>query len=156
MIVVEAPSRYRNSMGYPMLFMAGGITGAEDWQTKLLEELKGEDLVVFNPKRKNFDTSNKDIEAQQITWEFLHIAKADAISFWFPPQTLCPITLFELGAVLGERTNRPVFVGCDPLYARIRDVKIQVALRNKKIEVVESLSLLASQIKDWSRANQDD
>ena len=156
MIVVEAPSRYRNSMGYPMLFMAGGITGAEDWQTKLLEELKDEDLVVFNPKRKNFDTSDEEVEAQQITWEFLHIAKANAISFWFPPQTLCPITLFELGAVLGEKTDRSIFVGCDPSYARIRDVKIQVELRSKKIEDVESLSSLASQVKDWARANQND
>jgi len=156
MIVVEAPSRYRNRLGYPMLFMAGGITGAEDWQTKFLEELKDEELVVFNPRRKNFDISNEEVEAQQITWEFLHIAKANAISFWLPPQTLCPITLFELGSVLGEKTDRSIFVGCDPSYARIRDVKVQVGLRNKKIEVVESLSSLASQVKDWARANQND
>jgi hypothetical protein len=156
MIVVEAPSRYHNRPGYPTLFIAGGITGAEDWHAKLLEELKDESLVVFNPKRKNFDTSDEEVEVQQITWEFLHIAKANAISFWFPPQTLCPITLFELGSVLGEKTSKTVFVGCDPLYARIRDVKIQVGLRNKKIEVVESLSLLASQIKNWSKANQND
>jgi len=129
--------------------MAGGISSTPDWQENLVKMLSGEDLVIFNPRRNDFDSSNKEMEEEQITWEHFHLIKADAISFWFTPQTFCPITLFELGTVCHKNPNQKIFVGCDPAYARIRDVRIQLRLRNPEIQVVESLESLNIQIKDW-------
>lgn len=129
--------------------MAGGITGTSDWQEDMLKMLTGEELVVYNPRRVGFDSSNKEMEEEQIAWEHLHLIKADAVSFWFPPETLCPITLFELGTVCHRASKPKVFVGCDPDYKRIRDVRIQLSIRNSSIEVVEDLSELANQVKNW-------
>ena len=156
MIHVRAPVRVRNRHGLPTLFMAGGITGTQDWQVDLLKMLEGEELMIFNPRRLNFDASNRDMELEQITWEHIHLVKADAISFWFPPETLCPITLFELGTVIGKNHSQKVFIGCHPDYKRLRDIEIQTKLRNPNIEVVQSLSELSEQVKAWARrANEN-
>lgn len=156
MIHVRSPARARNRYGLPTLFMAGGITGTIDWQVDFLKMLEGEELMVFNPRRLDFDASNKEMEVEQITWEHVHLVKADAISFWFTPETLCPITLFELGTVIDKSHPQRVFIGCHPEYKRLRDVEIQTRLRNPTIEVVQSLSELSEQVKDWARkANEN-
>jgi hypothetical protein len=61
--------------------MAGGITGTIDWQVDFLKMLEGEELMVFNPRRLDFDASNKEMEVEQITWEHVHLVKADANIF---------------------------------------------------------------------------
>lgn len=154
MNIVTSPSRVRNRRGVPTLFMAGGITGTSDWQSDLLKMLEGEALMVFNPRRLDFDGSNQEMEAEQITWEYVHLLKSDAISFWFTPETFCPITLFELGTVINKNLYQKVFIGCDPNYKRIRDIRIQTRLRNPTIEIVENLSDLSGQIKDWARKDK--
>ncbi len=49
-------------------------------------------------------------------WEHDHLRRAKAIMFWFPSETLCPITLYELGAwtILARQTGTKLFVGADP------------------------------------------
>ena len=144
---IECPAVYSGKE--KSLFMAGGISGCRNWQLYLLSTLKNEDLTLINPRRKFFDVNDKNMEDEQITWEREHLKKASAISFWFPDETLCPITLFELG-VCTER-NKPVFIGLDPKYARRRDVEIQTRLARPEIKIVYSLDDLAEQIKNWSR-----
>lgn len=151
MIHVRSPARIKNIHRLPTLFMAGGITGTSDWQVDFLKMFEGEEIMIFNPRRLDFDASNKEMEVHQITWEHLHLVKADAISFWFTPETLCPITLFELGTVINKNHSQRVFIGCHPEYKRLRDVEIQTRLRNPAIEVVQSLSELSEQIKAWAR-----
>jgi hypothetical protein len=65
------------------IFIAGGISYCPDWQDELKELLKDEDIVLFNPRREKFPKSKK-AEEKQIIWEFRHLKKAKAISFWFP------------------------------------------------------------------------
>ena len=75
----------------------------------------------------------------------MHLRLANAIAFWFPPETLCPITLFELGA--WSMTDKPLFVGVDPKYQRRLDVKIQTKLVRPEITILESLKDLAVAIQ---------
>jgi len=110
-----------------------------------------EDITIINPRRKYFPTDNPNIESEQITWEYYHLLRASAVSFWFPPETLCPITLYELGKQSANK--KPIFIGVDPKYARKTDVEIQTRLARPEIKIVYSLEDLAGQIKEWARTS---
>lgn len=142
---VECPSEIL--INNKKLFLAGGITGCRDWQSKLVELLKDTDLTLFNPRRKNFDIKNPAITQQQIAWEFKYLAAADAISFWFEPDQIQPICLFELGR--WSMQPKPLFVGCHPNYPRINDVLIQMKLIRPELQVVDNLIDLSKQIIGW-------
>ena len=130
------------------LFVAGGITGTKDWQEPFIEDLKSLNIMILNPRRKNFPTGDIETVSEQIEWEHQALSVATAISFWFPPETLCPITLFELGTFMKQ--NRTLFVGCHPEYARAFDVQKQVSLYRPEIQIVDTTVALIEQIKEWA------
>ncbi len=132
------------------IFLAGGISNCKDWQCELKDYLKDEDVVLFNPRRDNF-TLNKKNSMKQIEWEFNSFKKSNAVSFWFTHETLCPITLFELGKE--SELSIPVFVGIDPKYVRRLDLEIQLKLLRPEIKIVYSIKDLAKQLKNWIRTN---
>lgn len=142
---IECPSFYEGNER--SLFLAGGISNCPVWQPDLTKLLESTDLTILNPRRKNFSTDNPSIEKEQIAWEYDHIIKASAVSFWFPKETLCPITLYELGKQ--SVSDKPLFIGVHPEYARRRDVEIQTRLVRPEVRIVYSLPDLAEQIRVW-------
>src|SRR5204862_4101916 len=137
---VEAPAEY-DGPG-PSLFLAGGISGTFDWQADVVARLAGLSLVILNPRRRNFPMDDPTAAAGQIAWEFRHIRRATAVLFWFPPETLCPIGVCELGG----RTlvpGQPLFVGTHPDYARRSDVEIQLRLARPEVRVAAELPEMA-------------
>ncbi len=82
------------------------------------------DLVVFNPRRRNFPMNDPNASYQQILWEHEHLRQATAIWFWFPKETLCAIAPLRTGE-LGPRTRRCFRSGCIPKYQRRMDVEIK-------------------------------
>lgn len=141
------------------LFLAGSITGAQDWQKEMaFKKYNVYDINVslidyfnvFNPRRANFDVSDPSVEKEQITWEYHCIQHSRYILFWFAPETLAPITLFELGSALNthQHEHRNIFIGVDPEYKRKNDVIIQTSLRNKALadKIVFSKDELAEQV----------
>jgi hypothetical protein len=136
---IECPDTYQGSER--TLFMAGGITGCGDWQAELAVLLRDTDWVLLNPRRKNFPMHDAAEAERQIKWEHEHFRAASAISFWFPCETLCPITLYELGA--WSMTDKPLFVGVHPDYQRRIDVEIQTRLARPEVKIVYSLEALA-------------
>lgn len=145
--VVECPDEY-DTEGQLSVFLAGGISGCPNWQAKAIELFKDTRVVLFNPRRADFDISNTEMSNAQIEWESEYLNKVSAKLFWFPAETLCPITLFELGAA-AHNNNQTLFVGCDPKYARSFDVRKQLALINPSIKVVHSLPDLVDQVRTW-------
>ena len=117
------------------IFLAGGITGCDDWQSDLIFELENLNdsglfdlggLVIFNPRRENFDTMNSATTIEQIKWEHKCLEKCDICSFFFPAsESVQPITLYELGKYLRKYNS---VVGIQEGYKRAEDVKIQLAL----------------------------
>jgi hypothetical protein len=142
---IEAPTEYSGED--QSVFLAGGITGCGDWQRAMADLLAGSDLVVLNPRRRNFPIDDPAAAAEQIRWEFRHLRRAAARLFWFPPATLCPIALYELGA--WSMRPGPLFVGVDPDYARRADVEIQTKLARPDVRVVYSVRELAGQVLAW-------
>ena len=131
------------------LFIAGGISGCPDWQTEtsdLLHEVSG---VAVNPRREGDFAKDGTTAAEQIAWEHTALSCAKAVLFWFPYQTLCPITLLELGAAMHRPWQR-LFVAVHPEYQRRFDVIQQLKIQRPEIvvfpsilEVVEKYSLIS-------------
>ncbi|MEI7718356.1 MAG: nucleoside 2-deoxyribosyltransferase domain-containing protein [archaeon] len=144
---IECPKVYEGRE--VSLFLAGGISGCKIWQNDLVKLLEDTSLVLINPRRKNFDIKDLTLEKKQITWEYEHLERASAVSFWFPSETVCPITLYELGKI--SQTDKPLFIGIDRNYTRINDISIQTKLIRPDVKVVYSLEGLAEQIKCWER-----
>ncbi|NJN66578.1 MAG: hypothetical protein HC884_07610 [Chloroflexaceae bacterium] len=141
---VEAPERYLPQEGETSLFLAGGISGCADWQNELARMLKDTSLVVLNPRRGNFSSHDPAVAEAQIRWEHHHLRVADEIAFWFPCETLCPITLYELGA--WTMSAKVLYIGTHPDYQRRLDVVIQTRLVRPDISIVHTLADLAAQI----------
>jgi hypothetical protein len=141
---IEAPEVYDGNE--PSLFLAGGITDCPDWQKEMVAKLQDLPLVIFNPRRSHFP-QHRNAGREQITWEYAYLRKATAISFWFPAETLCPITLYELGA--WSMTNKKIFLGVHPNYQRVEDIQIQTALVRPDITLVSTLEELNWCIRSW-------
>jgi hypothetical protein len=146
---IECPQVYRAGK-QPALFLGGGITSCPAWQAHIVELLKDLPIVVLNPRRADFDVNDPGMEVAQITWEHRHMQKADAILFWFPCETLCPITLYELGKWVGS--DKRLFIGHHPDYQRRNDLRIQVGLvRSKKQKIHDSLPAVAQEVQRWAK-----
>lgn len=145
---IEAPELDTFTTLEPTLFLAGGITGCPDWQQEVVTLLADTPLVLFNPRRENFPMHDPSAANAQITWEHAYLRRAEAILFWFPSETLCPITLYELGA--WSMTTKPLFVGVHPDYQRRHDVEIQTRLVRPDVGIVYSLPDLACAVKQSS------
>ena len=143
---IEALTEYDGAG--PSVFLAGGISGAVDWQADVVSRLADLPLVILNPRRENFPIDDPAAAPAQIEWEFRHIRRATAVLFWFPHETLCPIALYELGGRALVR-EQPLFVGTHPDYQRRLDVEVQLRLARPEVRVVSDLSALAEQVREW-------
>ena len=140
MIYIEALETVGKS-----IFLAGGITNCPDWQQEMRSLLQDTDLILFNPRRAHFPIDDPGAAQEQIEWEHDHLKAADAILFWFPCETLCPIVLYELGA--WSMTNKLIFVGVHPDYKRRQDVEIQTYLTRPKVDICYTLEDLADAVQ---------
>lgn len=121
------------------LFLAGGISGCPNWQTEAATLLQGAPGIAVNPRRIG-DLAWDGAEArEQIAWEHAALQRAHAVLFWFPCETLCPITLLELGAAMYRTPSPALFVGTHPDYQRRFDVVQQLNLQRKEVAVRSSL-----------------
>jgi hypothetical protein len=141
------------------LFLAGGISNCGDWQSYVIEKLDNLNIFIINPRREgSIDRKDMVISTEQIKWEEHYLREAKEVLFWFPKTSVCPIALFELGKALGRQTcwdaccgclynHQSIYIGCDPEYDRIVDVKIQVSLVNPEIKIASSIDELIEQVK---------
>ena len=171
MLYLEAPNRIipADQLTFMALytksiFLAGGITGVWDWQAKATEVLSQfDDLFILNPRRKNFEVFKSDAgffeSKEQIEWEFDHLEIANQILFWFSRETIQPIALYELGTRLMEARetrnegykSKTIFVGVDPEYSRLFDLKIQIALLDNALTIADSLDALLLQVVNYNK-----
>jgi hypothetical protein len=101
----------------------------------LVEKLKDYNVTIYNPRRKDFDINNPKVSEEQIKWEHKYLHESNILVFYFAQETLCPITLFELGATLERNIyttfKQDIIVYCEPEYSRKFDVELQTKLAIK-------------------------
>ena len=136
---IKAPERYEHNPDQRTVFLAGGITNCPDWQREIPKALT------------EIDTSNPAMEQEQIEWEHQHLLQSHAYLFWFCEETVCPITLFELGKVAGLFPAKSLFVGTHPKYSRKRDIDFQMLLMHPEVHVVYALDRLVEQVTKWAK-----
>lgn len=139
---IEAPEIY--TWNSQTLFLAWWISNCPDWQKEFIQYFKQTSLTIINPRRYDFDVADTSMEEEQIKWEHEHLEKSDIISFWFPKETLCPITLYELGKY--AKSQKDIFVWVEDNYSRKRDVEIQMWLLRPNMQICSSLDMLAQNI----------
>jgi Nucleoside 2-deoxyribosyltransferase like len=151
MQIITAP-KWESPTEKITLFLGGGISNCPDWQNEFIKMLKPLCLPIsiFNPRRDNFDTSNSKESQIQINWEHWHLNMSNIVLFWFPHETLCPITLFEYGKYLAYSTTIKkeikLVVGCHPDYARRFDIVYQTRLENPNITIYNNLSSMVNAV----------
>jgi hypothetical protein len=86
------------------VFLAGSIEKQVeiDWQSRIAEALKNENILLLNPTRFTWDSSWKTTadDAQfneQVSWELEQLEKADLIILNLLPEAQSPISLLEFG-----------------------------------------------------------
>jgi len=132
------------------VFLAGGIRGCPDWQNEFIEifnKLHSEycsSVLLINPRREGDLAKDGEDALAQIKWEKYYLDESTVKLFWFPAETLCPITLFELGKY--SRMDYKLVVGCDEDYQRKFDVKVQLELERGYTHISSNLEKLANQL----------
>jgi len=112
MKVIKAPNN-RVCDDEPTIFLAGSIEmgKAENWQDKVSSAFSKSDVVIFNPRRDDWDSSwtqelKNDQFRDQVIWELDAMEQARLIMMYFDPNTKSPITLLELGLWTGMNRNK--------------------------------------------------
>lgn len=144
--VITSPEEYIAGPDDFCIFLAGGISNCPDWQAEAIKEI-GEhvDLVIFNPRRQDLVGWEGDEARAQIEWEHRMLMKSWVVVFWFCAETLCPITLFELGKMIG--LNKEIIVGANFQYKRLFDIQEQLELMNQGV-VETRFDLWIARIKE--------
>jgi len=135
------------------IFLAGSIEMgvAEDWQSKIEEELMDCNVTVFNPRRDSWDNSweqtihNPEFK-EQVEWELDHLDKCDIILMYFDENTKSPISLLELGLYA---SSGKMIVYCPEGFWRKGNVDI-VAGRYD-IKQVQSLNELLTAVRNLAK-----
>lgn len=107
-----------------IVFLAGPIKGAPDWQSKAIRDLADLDVYIANPRRENVQNFNLDL---QVDWESKFLALADVIMFWIPPKEsdvagrdYAQTSRFELAEWMAKthynHTRKQIVVGIDDAF----------------------------------------
>lgn len=163
-MITKAPNKIILGNGFQTVFLAGSIEmgTAENWQDRLGNEISRYfGLHVLDPRRPDWDASweqsvNNPQFLVQVVWEQLGLKVADYVIFNFLPETKSPITLLELGQVLGwrgDKAKHSVVVLCPQGYWRKGNVDIVCASAGVKVVENEAhlLDSLLWMTTDWGQ-----
>jgi hypothetical protein len=139
----------------PLVFLAGPITGAPDWQSKAIDLIRSADAEIFiaSPRRavEREGDFTEDMYIEQVEWEHRHLARAaheGVTLFWLAKESrhVCErsyaqTTRFELGeAVTVHRlTGAKVVVGIERGFTNERYLRKTLASKTPAIPVLDTL-----------------
>jgi len=100
----------------PSLIFFGTIepSPTDNWASRLTNQLSHLPIQILNPRRDDWDSTWREEVSfpkfrETVEWDIHHAAQAKLIVFYFKPETLCPISLMELGmyaALYGKGGDR--------------------------------------------------
>jgi len=132
------------------VFLAGSIEmgKAIDWQTEISNKCKDEDVVLFNPRRDDWDSSWKqeignDKFREQVEWELNALRQSEKIVIYFDPKTKSPITLMELGL---HANSKKMCVCCPEGF--FRKGNVDIVCKQYGVPMVDDIDGLVKFIKN--------
>ena len=136
-----------------IVFLAGPIKGAPDWQSQAIKDLSDLDIYVANPRRDNVINFNLDL---QVGWESKFLALADVIMFWIPPKDTdiagrdyAQTSRFELAEWLVKthynKTQKKVVIGIDDAFFGKSYIVKRLAVEN--LPVYDDYASTLAQVK---------
>lgn len=132
MIEIQPPMNARPSETHNrvQIFLAGTIDNgnSKDWQRELIEANAELDVVFYNPRRNEWDSTwvqsaKNQMFKEQVNWELDHLEEADLVIFNFEAGSKSPITIGELGLSL-PKYNKTLIVCCPEGYERKGNIDI--------------------------------
>ncbi|MBN1891065.1 MAG: nucleoside 2-deoxyribosyltransferase domain-containing protein [Thermoflexales bacterium] len=143
--IIKAPHPLQDGFS---VFLAGSIAmgAAENWQTRVEKRLAETEIVIFNPRRDDWDSSwvqrqDNPQFREQVEWELAAMEKANVIAMYFDPATKSPISLLELG--LFGRSGKLVVCCPDGFW---RKGNVDIVCQRYSIKQVNSLDKLINTI----------
>ena len=136
------------------IFLAGTIDmgNSIDWQQNIISDFEKDyqekDIIVFNPRRKDWDSSweqiieNKQFN-EQVNWELDALEKSDFIIMYFDKDSKSPISMLELGLFAD---CKKIFVCCEEGFWRKGN--IDIVCKRKAIPTFTTLEKLIIALKD--------
>lgn len=135
-VELNPPEIQRVPVDYPVVFLAGPIQGAPNWQAAAIDHLSepvhhdSKPLYIANPRRETID--DEFVYEPQVDWEKLFLIRATVLgcaSFWLAKQDLslphkkgrayAQTTRIEFGRVAGWKDydpDIPISLGIEPGY----------------------------------------
>ena len=148
MIHIQAPQNYQEHLSAkrPAVFLGGSIEmgAAERWQDELADALEGENVLLLNPRRTDWDASWKQSMDHpqfrgQVEWELQALEEADLIILYLQPGTKSPISLLEFG-LYAKNAPEKLLICCPDGFWRKGNVDI-VAARYGVQQVADKAAL---------------
>lgn len=135
--VVQPPESLDAAMGMPVLYLGGTICLRRNWQAEATRVLHAERVVIANPRREHSATGKDDLLVQ-IAWQQRHLFRAEFILFWLQGDQNEPVSMIELGDMLGSAA--PMAVGVSPEYPWRTQVQAMVGHMLPQHPVDDSLA----------------
>ncbi|OJJ16403.1 hypothetical protein BKI52_34510 [marine bacterium AO1-C] len=152
------PPDYIEVQDTPVVFLAGPIQGAPEWQTeatKILQKLAPE-IYIASPRKKYLD--GQFVYAEQVDWETHYLnqaAKNGVVMFWlakeethYPERAYAQTSRFELGEwkVKHERDGAKLVVGIEKGFTNERYIRRRLGQDCPKVVICETLEATCQQV----------
>jgi hypothetical protein len=129
---------------------------AVNWQQGVERALVDLDVWIANPRRPVWDSasaprmSNPQF-AEQVDWEHRALLRASLVFFYFAPGSKAPVSLLELGYVLG--LGKDVVVCCSPEFWRSGNVEFMTqscrTMQTGRARYTTNMSKALREVRQW-------
>ena len=150
----------RFEINNPLIFLAGPIMGADNWQDRSIEIIRrmNNEVTIASPRQNKYDEINFSLD-EQTDWESYHLEKASkhgAIIFWLTRErkhscerAYAQTTRFELGEWVAKQKFRPeqVFlsVGIEDGFTNSGYIKRRIEQDNLGVKICKTLEETCNQ-----------
>lgn len=142
----------------PVVFLAGPIQGAPEWQTQAIEILQrlAPELYIASPRKHYLD--GEFVYADQVDWETYYLnqaAKNGVVLFWlakeethFPERAYAQTSRFELGEwkVKHEKDGINLVVGIEEGFTNARYIRRRLEQDCPKVNICDSLEATCREV----------
>lgn len=143
--IIKAPNPLQDGFS---VFLAGSIEMgvADNWQARVERGLARQDIIIYNPRRDDWDASwvqsiDNPMFREQVEWELSALERADVVAMYFDPTTKSPISLLELG--LFAQTGKMIVCCPDGFW---RKGNVDIVCRRYEVVQADSLDVLVAHV----------